>query len=230
MNDPVSVIFFSCRRLKLLERTIKAFVGLNTYPNMSAHIIVNDSGDAKIHDELKKKYKDFTLVLNENNVGLIKSIDIGYEYIKTDYFMHFEDDWMVTKGGFVEKSLAIMNKRPDIEEVWLQDYNGHPLETQVLYASGVPYKMVQENYQKGLNGYNDSAWHGFTTALGLKRISDYNKVKPYSDIPWQGTIWHREQAIGEAYHKLGYKSACLLEDYAVNIGYGQSEYKTGYEI
>jgi hypothetical protein len=60
-------------------------------------------------------------------------------------------------------------------------------------------------------------------------MNDYRKVAPYADIPWKGTIWHREQAIGEKYHQLGYRSAVLMEDYAINIGYGQSEYKTGYE-
>jgi len=205
MNDPVTVIFFSCRRLALLDRVIRAFVGLNTYPNVGTHIIVNDSGDPKIHDELRRKYEDFTLVLNKENIGLIKSVDIGYSYITTDYFFHLEDDWLITKEGFIERSLDIMNERADIEEVWLRDYNEHPLEPIILHANNTPYKIVTENYQKGMNGYNDFAWHGFTTALGLKRISDYNKVKSYADIP------------------------CLLDNYATNIGYGQSEYITGFE-
>jgi hypothetical protein len=196
---------------------------------MGAHIIVNDSGDPKIHDELKQKYKDFTLILNEKNVGLIESVDIGYSHITTEFLFHIEDDWMITKGGFMEKSLDIMNIRADIEEVWLQDYNYQPLEPTILYANNTPYKLVIEDHEKGMNGYNDFAWHGFTTAIGLKRMSDYRRIAPYANIPWQGTVWHREQAIGERYHQLGYRSACLLEDHAVNIGYGQSEYKTGNE-
>jgi hypothetical protein len=61
-------------------------------------------------------------------------------------------------------------------------------------------------------------------------MSDYLRVAPYANIPWQGTIWHREQAIGEGYHKLGYRAATLLHGgYARNIGNGLSEYKTGYE-
>jgi GT2 family glycosyltransferase len=223
----ITVIFFSCRRLHLLDRAIRAFVGLNKYP-MGAHIIVNDSGDPKIHDILKQRYEDFTLVLNKENVGLIKSIDIGYSYITTDYFFHCEDDWMVTKD-FMGDALTIMESDPKIEEVWLADYNEHPLEPTILKAGNVPYQLACDNYQKGLNGYNDFAWHGFTTACGLKRMSDYRKVAPYADIPWEGTIWHREQAIGERYHDLGYRTACLQDKRATNIGYGQSEYITGDE-
>ena len=225
--EPISVIFFSCRRLHLLEKTIKAFVSINTYP-MAAHIIVNDSGDPAIHAILKQKYPDFTLILHKENMGLIKSVDIGYSHIKTNYFFHCEDDWMVTKD-FIKDSLTIMEARPDIEEVWLADYNNNPLDPDILKAGDVPYKLLIENYQKGMNGYNDFAWHGFTTACGLKRLSDYKKVAPYADIPWEGTIWHREQAIGERYHDLGYRSACLMDERAVNIGYGQSEYVTGNE-
>jgi hypothetical protein len=226
MQD-LTVIFFSCRRLDLLYKSVRAFVEINKYPYVD-FIIVNDSGDQDIHRQLKETYINATFVLNHENYGLIKSIDIGYSYIKTEYFFHCEDDWCVTKPGFIESSLEIM-KDPKIEEVWLQDYNGHPLEPEILKAGDVSYKLVCDNYQKGMNGYNDFAWHGFTTACGLKRMSDYRKVGPYEDIPWRGTIWHREQAIGERYHDLGYRSACLLEDYAENIGYGRSEYITGHE-
>jgi len=210
-----------------LYRSVKAFIELNKYP-ITDFIIVNDSGDKGIHDELRRTYLNIDFVLNRTNVGLIKSIDIGYAQIKTEMFFHCEDDWCVTKGGFIEHSMAIMAD-PKIEEVWLQDYNGHPLEPEIHYAKNTAYKLVADNYQKGLNGFNDFAWHGFTTACGLKRMSDYKKVAPYSEVPYLGTIWHREQAIGERYHDLGYRSACLLENYAENIGYGRSEYVTGNE-
>jgi GT2 family glycosyltransferase len=224
----LTVIFFSCRRLDLLYRSVSAFVEINKYP-ISEFIIVNDSGDEAIHRQLKDTFVNVTFVLNDKNYGLIKSIDIGYSHIKTEWFFHCEDDWCVTRPGFIERSMEIM-RDPKIEEVWPQDYNGQPLDPEILKAGDVSYKLVCENHQKGMNGYNDFAWHGFSTACGLKRMSDYRRVGPYENIPWQGTIWHREQAIGERYHDLGYRSACLLEDYAVNIGYGRSEYLTGNEI
>jgi hypothetical protein len=222
----VTVIYFSCRRTDLLYRSIKSFLEVNTY-SISEFIIANDSGDKKIHDELRNTYGGVTFVLNQINMGLIASVDRGYSNIKTEYFFHCEDDWKVTKD-FIQDSLTIMQD-PKIEEVWLADYNNHPLEPEVLKAGNVTYKLACDNYQKGMNGYNDFAWHGFTTACGMKRLSDYKKVAPYSDIPWQGTIWHREQAIGERYHDLGYRAACLLDERAVNIGYGRSEYKSGLE-
>jgi len=233
MNE-LTMIFFSCRRLHLLYQSIDAFIKYVTYPFVD-FIIVNDSGDKKIHSELKRTYPGARFVLNETNVGLMQSIDNGYEQIETDYILHFEDDWCVTKDGFVERAMAIMEFDNKIEEVWFADYNQHPLDNDKEFVVKtkdnlfVKYRLASENYQKGLNKINGFAWHGFTTACALKRLSDYKKVGPYADIPWQGTIWHREQAIGEKYHKLGYRTAVLLDEYVTNIGYGQSEYKTGME-
>lgn len=223
MNEPVTAIFFSCRRLDLLRKTVKAFVKANTYPLYDL-IIVNDSGDRRIHEQLEAEYPLYHLVLNGKNEGLIKSIDLGYARIGTEYFFHCEDDWMCTgTGGFIEESLAIMKHDKTIEEVWLADYNKHPLDPHIFKAGDIPYQYVADWDLGGL------VWHGFSTACGLKRMSDYRQVAPYSEIPWNGTIWHREHAIGEEYYKLGYRSAALIGEYAVNIGMGKSEYKTGYE-
>jgi hypothetical protein len=219
VREAVSAIFFSCRRLELLKETVVSFLASNTYP-MREIIIVNDSGDTAIHEQLKRMYPNFTLVLHPENVGLIKSIDLGYAHIKTDYFFHDEDDWAFNgKEGFMEKSVEIMQHRPDIEEVWLADYNAHPVEPEVLKAGNTEYRLVGDS----------GPWHGFTTACGLKRISDYKKVAPYADIPWEKTIWHRECIIGQQYFKLGYRTAILMEEYVHNIGLGKSEYVTGLE-
>ena len=227
-GEQVTAIFFSCRRLDLLKESVWSFVRHNTYPIIE-YIIVNDSGDPKIHKEIEDSYVGATFVFNKENVGLVKSIDLGYEHIKTEYFFHSEDDWTVLKGGFIEKSLKVMLSNPKIEEVWLSDMNEHPIEPKIYKADDVTYRLVKDNYLQGKNGFNDLAWHGFTTAIGLKRLSDYKKVAPYASIPWQGTIWHREQAIGDAYYKLGYRSAILKDTYIKNIGYGRSEYLSGYE-
>ncbi len=224
----VTVIFFSCRRVDILKKSVASFVKNNSYP-VSEYIIVNDSADEKIHRQIEECFEGATFVFNKENVGLVKSIDLGYEHIKTEYFFHCEDDWCVTKDGYIKNSMEIMLKDPKIEEVWPYAMNGHPIDPKIYSVNGIQYQLIRENYEKGKNGFNDFAWHGFTTAIGLKRMSDYRRVGPYADIPWQGTIWHREQAIGERYHDLGYRAAVLQGEYASNIGIGKSEYITGME-
>jgi hypothetical protein len=221
----VTVIYFSCRRIELLKKTIAAFNEFNTYP-VENFIIVNDSGDPEICFDLKSSYPDYTIICNEVNEGLVKSIDIGYSHIKTEYFFHSEDDLQCVKSGFIEKSLAIMTEHPEIEEVWLGNWNSHPVEPEIYKVADIEYRLIQDNYMKGEDG---NAWHGFSMACALKRMSDYRRVVPYHKIPYQGTIWHREQAIGEIYHRLGFRTAILMDDYVVDVGGGISEYITGYE-
>jgi len=217
----LTVIFFSCRRTHLLHQSIKAFLEHNTYP-LYDFIIVNDSADAKIHDDLRKYFPGATLVLNERNVGLIESIDRGYAHIKTEYFFHCEDDWMLTRGSFIENSFTVMEAHPEIEEVWPTEFNKHPSDPEIYKAGNLEYKLMSQFYLKGEDG--PFGWSGFSTAISLKRMSDYRKVAPYHNIPYDGNIWMREQAIGERYRLLGYRTGVFLDNYAINIGYGQSEY------
>ena len=62
---------------------------------------------------------------------------------------HCEDDWIFTRSGFIEESMAILKERKDIITVWLRahnDTNHHPI------IKGEPYSMMDRNY----------IWHGFT--------------------------------------------------------------------
>lgn len=231
-SEPITAIFFSCRRLHLLRQSLESFIENNSYP-LKEIIIVNDSADPSIHDRLRKYFSDYRLILNKENVGLFKSIDIGYAEVQTPWAFHCEDDWMVIKDGLIEKSLKIMKSRSDIEEVWTSNLNNHGVESQILYADDVPYKLAMQDINKGIDGY-DKGWHGFSTACCLKRLADYKRIAPYGDINYRGswkhgvTAWHKEYAIGLEYYKLGYRTAVLIDDeYAVNIGIGQSEYVCG---
>jgi GT2 family glycosyltransferase len=232
MNEPLTVIFFSCRRLQMLIETVQAFIHFNKYP-LYEFIIVNDSADPAIHKQLEETYENVTFVFNKNNVGLMRSIDIGYKYIDTEYFFHAEDDWKLTAPGFVEKSMALMKARPEIEEVWPQLYNIHDAEPEVLSAGGIYYRLVTMFHLKGQDG--PYGWHGFSTAFSLKRLSDYKKIGEYCKVPFVGNIWQREQAIGEQYRLKGYRTAVItdskgnVQNFATNIGYGKSEYKFGTE-
>lgn len=222
--EPITVVFFSCRRLEMLNQAVKAFLQFNTYP-IADWIIANDSADKEIHKKIEYTYKNAWFVFHEENGGLFKSIDLTIPHIETEYYFLCEDDWTLTRKGFIEKSLAIMKERPEIEEVWPQLFNIHDAEPEILEAGGQKYRLVTQFHLKGQDG--PYGWHGFSTACSLKRVSDYWKVAPYDKVEHVGTVWQHEQAIGEKYRLLGYRTAVMAENYAVSIGYGKSEYKPG---
>ena len=104
MNEPLTVIFFSCRRLEILKESIWSFLNNNTYP-ITEFIIVNDSADPEIWNQLEKTYKNAYFVFNKENVGLMKSIDLGYAHIPTEYFFHCEDDWKLVRKTLLKTRL-----------------------------------------------------------------------------------------------------------------------------
>ena len=216
----ITVVLTSCDRLDLLKITIDSFNKFNTYP-IKEFIIVDDSGNADTHYALKEMYPDYTLILEPQNRGLIQCIDDAYSRVKTPYIFHCEDDWKFIRGGFIEKSITILDNKPEIMQVWIRGWdhpNGHPIEPETFNISGVGYRIVSSSPP------HDPAWHGFTFNPGLRRVSDYLRLAPFVNIGEHPGIGQRECNIGEAFFKLGYRAAAIEEDCCVHIGGGNRTY------
>ncbi len=213
----VTVVITSCGRLNLLKRTVSSFLEFNTFP-VHEIIIVEDSGDKNIIKQVRREYLGrCSLIIHDKPMGQINSIDDAYSEISTPYIFHAENDWQFYRSGFMEKSLEILLLQPEIMQVWLRelnDTNGHPIEENIYKAGETEYRLVATN----VNG-----WHGGSFNPGLRRLSDYKKIAPYSKIGKQhAQIGHceayREMLIGQEYYKLGYRAAILLNGYVKHIG------------
>jgi hypothetical protein len=216
----ITVVLTSCGRLDLLARTIQSFMQFNTYP-ISEYMIVEDSGDPIIATKIIDTFPDWDLIFNHKKRGVIHCIDDAYSHVKTPYIFHLEDDWEFTKGGFIEDSLKILESNPNILQVWLRgenDPNGHPIEPEVKEVQGVKFRMVS-THQWGV-------WHGFSFNPGLRRLSDYNLIAPYSSVYIdqysmlnQGV---QENHIGRVYfEQYSFRVATLLSEYCIHIGQGR---------
>lgn len=151
----VSVVLTSCGRPDLLKRTIDSFNKYNTFP-VNQFIIVEDSGNKAICNELRLKYPEYTLILNERNIGLIASIDKGYSFVNSPFIFHCEDDWEFYRSGFIEKSLKILLTHLEIMLVWiraLNDTNGHPVEEKLFNIEDTSFRIMGTHVQ--------GIWHGF---------------------------------------------------------------------
>lgn len=213
----VTVVVTSCGRISLLKRTIESFNMFNTYP-ITEFIIVDDSGNQEVHEELRALFTDCMLILYPKNRGLIQCIDDAYSWIKTPYIFHMEDDWEFIHSGFIEKSIVILDNVAEIMQVWIRGYNnpnGHPIDTEVFNVNGVEYRLVCAV------PHHDPAWHGFTFNPGLRRLSDYLLLAPFVNVGDHPGIGQRECNIGEAFYQLGFRAAAIGEECCVHIG-GQS--------
>jgi len=210
----VSVVITSCGRLDLLKITIDSFNAFNGYP-ITEFIIVDDSGRKEVHDRLMTMYPDYTLILNPENRGLIQCIDDAYSRVKTRYIFHMEDDWQFIHGGFIEKSIAILDKDPLILQVWVRGYNnpnGHPVEMETHFIGDVQFRYLS------VSPPHDPAWHGFSFNPGLRRLSDYLLLAPFVNIGDHPGIGQRECNIGEAFYQLGYKAVTIEDECCIHIG------------
>jgi len=216
MND-VTVVITSCGRVNLLRETIDSFITFNTY-NIAEIILIDDSGDPKVHSEIKKLYPNFILIFNDKRIGQIKSIDKAYSYVKTPYIFHLEDDWKFYRRSFIEDSLKILQSDKQIITVWLRelnDTNKHPYHEKLHTISNVNYHEIEINWNGG--------WSGFTFNPGLRRFSDYKLVYPYEKyIPENKQhikYYTPELELSMYYNKLGYKAVIATPGYVKHIGW-----------
>jgi hypothetical protein len=196
-----------------------SFNAFNTFP-VKEVIIVDDSGKQDIHKQLQDTYPDYTLILKEHR-GLIPCIDDAFSRITTKYLFKMEDDWEFYRASFIERSIKVLEARPDVMHIWLrnrQDTNAHPIEPLLHNASDVAYSMVTQNFL--------GQWHGFTFNPSVWRLADYKKLAPFTDICGKGNMGTQEMNIGYWYHEIyNARAAILNEGYVKHIGWGRRSFE-----
>lgn len=214
MTD-VSLVITSCGRLDLLERTIASFEAHNTYP-VARSILIEDSNDRDVYARVEQNFGHLfdRILYNDPKLGQIASIDKAYAEVDTPYIFHCEDDWAFFRSGFIEDSLAVLAEDEHIITVWLRDLwdtNRHRIERPIRHTrSGVMFRDVAVE--------DDKQWHGFTFNPGLRRLADYERVKPFADIG-------HEYEINVRYWELGYYAAILEQGATEHLGKRRSERK-----
>jgi hypothetical protein len=220
MKANITLAITSCGRMDLLERTLKSFYKFNTYP-ISKTIIVDDSGGKFDSDRIAPLIPgDFQFLVNDFNIGQTRSIDRLYSQINTTYIFHCEDDWEFFAPGFIEDSLEILHSNPDIFTVWIRahyDTNGHPLTKALPIKVGLHNRFLVKDYM--------NIWSGFTLNPGLRRLSDYLKLAPFSEleivIPLKNKTVASEGDLSIHYARLGFRAVISnkVEGYVRHIGY-----------
>lgn len=224
MKPEITICLTSCGRFDLLFQTVKSLAEHWDYEPPKYFIIYEDSNTispAQQFDflgEISRLWPFVQFKLRGNRVGQIKAIDALYSQVDTEYIFHCEDDWEFYQTGFIEKSLSILEERPDISQVWIReqnDRNGHPVKGNRLKTKdGVDYYMMATHYR--------NVWHGHSFNPGLRRLSDYKRIFPngYSAVcefdpknPLKS-----EQLIGREYMRAGMKAATLTTGHIRHIG------------
>lgn len=215
----VTGIMTSCIRPDLLERTLDSFYKENTY-SLKHLYIIDDSGVTDCNDHVieNKPYRDNIILLyHKKRRGQIEAIDNAYSYVDTPYIFHMEEDWQFLRGGFIEKSMALLEDDYRILMCWLlgtEKRHHHPYRPEVHETAGVKYRHL-------ICPWNN--WNGFTFNPTLRRLSDYQRFAPFA----QHTKFHpgkaseSEKAIDGLYKKDYYSVILEGAPYIKHIGGGR---------
>ena len=218
-NKKVTVVFTSCGRFDLLGKTIESFLKYNTYP-IEKYFIIDNSTMFEAYDNLINMFpnnENIEIIMNETNIGQVSSIDKVYKQINTEYIFHCEDDWEFFDQGFIELSLDVLEERKDVSNINIRvRFDGergsmHPITGNFKTKNNIIYHEYQINYL--------DEWHGFSWNPGLRRLSDYTKIKPYKQ-------YGNEQGVNKIMFELGYKAACLEKPYCKHIGINSITFKS----
>lgn len=209
----VTAVVTSCKRLDLLEETLKSFIDHNTYP-LKEFIIIEDSPEEGVHEFSKVlQGVNHRILVNGKNIGQIASIDRAYGEIDSDYIFHLEDDWRFTCPGFIERAIEVLEHEPNVILVCVRDDGDMPRYVRSLKT----YATTMARYKRMFPQLH-FAWYTFTFNPGLKRTADYRA------IPGGYSAIGEEASLNRHYKDGGYDMAWLLNGGARHIGDKRSNY------
>ncbi len=210
-SSDVTLVITSCGRFDLLKKTIDSFLEYNTYP-IRKIIITEDSGSDEVYTCLPDGYNDFfDVMVNNPKLGQMKSIDLAYSKVKTQYIFHCEDDWEFYRSGFIEDSIGVLESNDNILQVWLRSYYHDVKVNCDFHTLGDAGEVNGVLFNRLLSSKPD--WQGFSFNPGLRRLKDYQGIVSYSSFD-------SEKNISRHYRDSGMYAVILQNDAVAHLGYG----------
>lgn len=210
-DSDISLVVTSCGRFDLLRRTLETFDTFNTAP-IKEVFITEDSGDRAVEDCIPQSWKGHvTFFVNNPRLGQLRSVDLAYSSVKTDWVFHCEDDWAFYRPGFVEESRRLLEADEAALQVWLRSF-AHDLQVHSPYVFRHDRRLVDEIpfYRVGSDKED---WQGFSFNPGLRRLADYQSVAPFAQ-------YDGEKDLSRIYANLQRHALILENDAVLHTGFG----------
>lgn len=211
-----TLVVTSSNRFNFLQQTLASFQA--TADIQPRKIIVVEDSNVTERPSFLPSHR-VTWLHNGSSKGQIYSVDRAYEHVTTPYVFHCEDDWLFMATGYMQESLDLLEKYPDVLQVWLL---GIPTwqqrrDTRVIYQ-----------VQSDPRGFSTAKWDwpgyvlpdglGFSFNPGLRRMSDYHRIGSYGRKVGYDPQGCGEQAIAKLYSDMGYRAAILPTTYISHAG------------
>ncbi|NEX91839.1 glycosyltransferase family A protein [Caulobacter sp. 17J65-9] len=205
---PFTVVVTSCGRFDLLRQTLDSLLA-NIDVRPEKVLVIEDSGDEAVRDALKGLDANVEVIVNEQQLGQMNSIDKVYAQVTTPYAFHCEDDWQFERGGFIAESFAILNARPDVSMVGLRPrWELNPL------VRNMPRETLGEVEFFTLDPRLHPEYFSYSFNPGLRRMAEVHRFAPMAA---RGC----EADVSFAFKQAGFRIANLEHPAVTHIGWGR---------
>ncbi|QUS58918.1 hypothetical protein [Pseudovibrio brasiliensis] len=173
-DKDVTSCITSCGRLDLLSKTLDSFMP-DHQGNFAKSLIIDDANTKEIRSWVERNYPETEVLLNQPQLGQMKSIDKMYAHVTTPYIFHGEDDWMFQAGDTIEACKKVLSAEPKVSVVCVrklsdlqQRFQENCIRKEV---DGVCYALMPVDIHP--------EWLSFSFNPGLVRKSLWDRYGPY---------------------------------------------------
>jgi len=207
-DSDTTTFVLSCNRLDVLDKTLQSFYSTRDY--VTKMVIVDDSAQLGVFETLVEKYGDTCdVICFPRNRSQWWAMDFMVSYCDSDYIFYLEDDWELTKPGYLNKSKKILKQH---REVGVVDISWRTFEHQGI-DSYIKKLVDDEFYWKKPWKITDGhlAWHCWIGSPNLRRRDDLIMLGRVEK-------WHNEWNIDRKFTALGFKGVYLKDQYCNHLG------------
>jgi hypothetical protein len=132
-NSNISFTVTTCKRWNIFERTMDIFLlQCQDVDLIQEWILIDDNSSEEDRTKMKERYPFFTFIFKkESEKGHAKSMNMLLNFVKTDYVIHFEDDWSCNIS-FNLSSLFNYMKNEKVDHLILRHIGGqHDKNTEI---------------------------------------------------------------------------------------------------
>jgi glycosyltransferase involved in cell wall biosynthesis len=207
-DSDTTTYVLSCDRLEILDRTLQSFFATRDYPTKM--VIVDDSARPGVFETLVERYGHLAdVICFPRNRSQWWAMDFMVSYCDTEYIFYLEDDWELTRPGYLTQSRQILERHRDVGVVdisWrtfefqgIDSYERELIDGQFYWKK--PWKITDEHL----------AWYIWCGSPNLKRRDDLIMLGRVEK-------WHNEWNIDRKFVSLGFRGVFLDGEYARHLG------------
>lgn len=158
------------KRPEELRKTLESILSQLRFEHI---IAINDFRDEETSQVFRELCPHGILIVQSEQVGHHRAVDLMYSQVKTPYVFHCEDDWFFDQPLQLDKYIDLLNNDPNANIVCLRKVSNFILteeqQKKVKYYETKPLSTARLDY-------TNAKWHGYTFNPHIARIETWKKT------------------------------------------------------